>query len=195
MPRMARWAVWRIVAPAAALCAIWVILQIFGGPERWGYERQAIGEGELWRLLTGNLVHLNARHLALNLIILTGVMTVWGRELARPATFFGLFMASALAVGIGLWTADEGLAWYVGASGALHGLFAAGIVLASGADPLFRAAAALGLLFKLALETQVDIGTSGLIGAPVIPAAHEWGSAGGCLAALLWKAAGRLRGA
>jgi len=162
-------------------------LQALGGPAYWGYDRQAIEQGQVWRLLTGQLVHLNAAHLALNLLGLAAVMAVWGRELARAHTLSGIFLGSALAVALGLWFGKTNLAWYAGASGALHGLFAAGVVLAASADRRLRAVAALGLLLKLVLEAHVNTGTAGLIGAPVIHAAHQFGALGGLISALLMR--------
>jgi rhomboid family GlyGly-CTERM serine protease len=165
---------------------LWGALQALGGPALWGYERQAIEDGQIWRLLTGQLVHLNTVHLALNLLGLAGVMAVWGRELAQPCALLVTYLGSACVVGIGLWFLEPKLAWYAGASGALHGLFAAGIVLATSVDRTLRAAAALGLLLKLVLETHVETGTAGLIGAPVIHVAHQLGAFGGVVSALLW---------
>lgn len=183
----------RFWVPPVLLGTIWCVLQALGGPSLWGFDRQAIGDGQAWRLLTGHLVHLNAMHLALNLLGLAGVMAAWGRELARPSVLPVMFIGSALAASLGLWFMTPELAWYAGASGALHGLFAAGIVLARDAGSLLRLVAALGLLLKLVLETVVDTGTAGLIGAPVVHAAHQFGALGGTLAALAWLIRHRAR--
>lgn len=172
--------------PPLLLGTLWGTLQALGGPALWGYERQAIGDGQVWRLLTGQLVHLNAVHLALNLLGLAGVMAVWGRALAQPCALLVTYLGSACAVGLGLWWLEPKLAWYAGASGALHGLFMAGIVLATETGRMLRAAAALGLLLKLVLEARLNTGTAGLIGAPVIHAAHQFGAFGGVVSALLW---------
>ena len=176
----------RFWLPPVLLGALWCVLQVLGGPALWGYDRLAIGDGQAWRLLTGHLVHLNAMHLVLNLLGLAGVVAVWGRELARPSVLLAIFLGSALVTSLGLWLQPR-LDWYAGASGALHGLFAAGIVLAIGAGRMLRLVAALSLLLKLVLEAHVDSGTAGLIGAPVIQAAHQFGALGGTLAALTWR--------
>lgn len=172
--------------PPLLLGTLWGTLQALGGPALWGYERQAIGDGQVWRLLTGQLVHLNATHLTLNLLGLAGVMAVWGRALAQPCALLVTYLGSACAVGLGLWWLEPKLAWYAGASGALHGLFMAGIVLAANASRMLRTASALGLLLKLVLEARLNTGTAGLIGAPVIHVAHQLGAFGGLVSALLW---------
>ena len=173
--------------PPLLLGTLWGTLQALGGPALWGYERQAIGDGQVWRLLTGQLVHLNAVHLALNLLGLAGVMAVWARELTPPLTLLGMVLGSACTVGLGLWLLAPEVAWYAGASGALHGLFTAGIVLATRASLGLRAAAALGLLLKLVVEAHLDTGSAELIGAPVIHAAHQLGALGGVGSALIWR--------
>ncbi|MGK0674485.1 MAG: rhombosortase, partial [Halothiobacillaceae bacterium] len=173
--------------PPLLLGTLWATLQALGGPATWGYERQAIEDGQVWRLLTGQLVHLNAIHLALNLLGLAGVMAVWGRELARPTVLLGMFLGSALAVGLGLWFLEASIDWYAGASGALHGLFAAGIVLATRINRMPQAVAALGLLLKLVLEAHLNTGSAELIGAPVIHTAHQLGACGGVVSALAWR--------
>ena len=38
------------------------------------YQRRAIGEGELWRLFSGHLVHLGWEHLLMNLV---GFWLIW----------------------------------------------------------------------------------------------------------------------
>jgi rhomboid family GlyGly-CTERM serine protease len=191
MPGMTEPRAWRpLLRPwwaALLLGGLWCVLQALGGPALWGYDRQAIGEGQVWRLLSGQLVHLNAVHLVLNLLGLAGVMAVWTRELSPPLTLVGMLLGSAGAVGVGLWWLVPEVAWYAGASGVLHGLFAAGIVLTTRASLGLRAAAALGLLLKLVLEGQLNPGTAELIGAPVIHAAHQFGAFGGVVSALAWR--------
>ncbi|MDM7321884.1 MAG: rhombosortase [Gammaproteobacteria bacterium] len=169
------------------LGGLWCVLQAHGGLALWGYDRQAIGDGQVWRLLTGQLVHLNAVHLVLNLLGLAGVMAVWSRELAHPVALLGMFLGGVCAVGLGLWWLVPEVAWYAGASGVLHGLFAAGIVLALGTSLRLRAVAAMGLLLKLALEAHLGTGSAELIGAPVIHAAHQFGAFGGVVSALAWR--------
>jgi len=94
-------------------------------------------------------------------------------------------LASALAVGGGLLLFDPGLQWYVGLSGALHGLFAAGLVAALSSGN--RAEWLLLLLFvaKLTWEQLVGTmpGTAELAGGNVIVDAHLYGAIGGAVAA------------
>ncbi|MEW6445749.1 MAG: rhombosortase [Pseudomonadota bacterium] len=177
---------------AIALAAIWWALQWGGGPSAWGFDRAAIQHGQIWRLLSAHAVHLNLTHLALNLLGLTAILSVWSNEL-RGLRLPLLFLAGATAASAGLWWGHPELAHYAGASGALHGLFAAGLILATTTGRLFRLAAAGALLLKLALEPHLGGGAAEMIGAPVIYAAHQWGALGGGLGAALWRLTARAR--
>ena len=51
---------------AGALCV--ALFVAFGGaPAALVYDRAAIGNGEIWRLATGHLVHLDLQHLGYNI--------------------------------------------------------------------------------------------------------------------------------
>lgn len=157
------------------LLVIWILTQYVGGPALWDYSRSAITDGQLWRVLSGHFVHLNTTHLLMNSLGLLGIVSVWGAALhgARP---LWLSIGIGLGISLSLWLAEPQLQHYAGASGVLHGLFAAGIVLAHDLSPRFRLVAAAALLAKLIAETQFNTGSAELIGAPVIHGAHQWGA-------------------
>lgn len=145
---------------------------------------------EPWRLLTGQLVHLNGGHWAANAAALLVLAWFHAGLRTSAAGFAGAVLLSALAVGLGLWCCVPAVAWYAGLSGALHGLFAAGCVaLAAGSGREHR----LGLVLfaagalKLAWESASGwpIHEASWLGLPTVPAAHVLGYAGGTL----WGAA------
>jgi rhomboid family GlyGly-CTERM serine protease len=152
------------------------------------YQRDAILAGQWWRLLTGNLVHLGWPHLWLNL---AGLLLVWLLfQRALPLrVWLSVALISSLAVGLGLLLFDPNLAWYVGLSGTLHGLFAAGLVASLAAGQ--RAEWLLLALFlaKLTWEQLVGPtpGTAELAGGNVIVDAHLYGTVGGALTVLVWR--------
>jgi rhomboid family GlyGly-CTERM serine protease len=89
------------------------------------YDRGAIAAGGWWRLLTAHLVHLDGHHLLLNAL---GLVLMWS---LFAADFDGvewcvIVFAGALGVSSGLWWLSPRVAWYVGASGVLHSVMAAG---------------------------------------------------------------------
>ncbi|HUO83148.1 MAG TPA: rhombosortase [Gammaproteobacteria bacterium] len=149
------------------------------------YDREALARGELWRLVTGHLVHLNAGHLLLNAAGLGMVWLLFATEytLARWAL---VAAAGLVAMNAGFWWLKPELVWYVGLSGLLHTLFAAGCVrwIAEGARDGWLVAA----LFAGKLVWEQTAGplpfTESSTGGPVIVEAHLFGAAGGTLAAL-----------
>lgn len=174
-----------IVLAAAAL-----LLALLGdrSTELLRYQRDAVLAGQWWRLLTGNLVHLGWSHLWLNLAGLALVWLLFYRALPTAA-WVVVTLASSLAVGAGLLIFDPGLAWYVGLSGTLHGLFAAGLVssLSSGQRSEWLLFAVF--VAKLVWEQLVGPtpGTAELAGGNVIVDAHLYGALTGALIGLAWR--------
>lgn len=82
--------------------------------------RQEIGDGQWWRLLTGNFAHLNGRHLLLNLVALA-VVTHLASGM-RAAVWLSLALLIGLGVGVGLYFFSPRIMWYGGLSGIIHGL-------------------------------------------------------------------------
>ena len=89
------------------------------------YQRDAIENGQYWRLVSGHLVHLGLGHLWPNLAALVIVAALFDGEL-RNADWWRVSLASAAAIDVGLYAFEPDVAWYVGLSGVLHGIVAAG---------------------------------------------------------------------
>lgn len=171
---------------AMLLLGVWVALQALGGPSVWEYAPVKIANGEIWRVLSAHFVHLNTAHLALNALGLLAIISVWHGALRgmRPLWWA---VPMGLGISLGLSLSEPHLMHYAGASGVLHGLFAAGAVLSNNIAMYWRGLALLGLVGKLVLETQFPTGSSALIGAPVIHAAHQWGALSGFVLAVAWR--------
>jgi rhomboid family GlyGly-CTERM serine protease len=109
------------------LAILILLLGWIGAPatEWLRYQRDAVQSGQLWRLLTGNLVHLGWSHIFLNLGGLVLVWILFQRHFTGMQWLVLLF-SSSLGVCLGLLLFDPNLVWYVGLSGTLHGLFIAG---------------------------------------------------------------------
>jgi rhomboid family GlyGly-CTERM serine protease len=149
------------------------------------YDRSAIAAGGWWRLLTAHIVHLDLHHLILNEL---GLVLVW----ALFAGDFGgdewcaIVLSGALAISCGLWWLSPRVSWYVGASGVLHTVMAAGAAKHLAMRRWDRWILSLGLCVKLAWEQW------GGHGAPlVVVDAHLYGAASGFAvgAALSWRTA------
>ncbi|HEX5788036.1 MAG TPA: rhombosortase [Woeseiaceae bacterium] len=146
------------------------------------YERDAIAAGETWRLLTGHLAHLGTAHLVMNLAALALVWLLVGH--AFKAWAWGVAMVTiALGIDAGFWWLLPELEWYVGLSGILHGVLAAGapgVILQVGrvGEGLLLLAA---LAAKLAFEQVGGAvpGSAALAGGPVVVDAHLYGALAG----------------
>ncbi len=79
------------------------------------YNREAVGNGELWRLLSGNLVHFSSEHLLKDVLalVVAGAMIEM-----RGTRHFGLLCTiSATLIGVVLYGAQPGVLVYGGLSG------------------------------------------------------------------------------
>ena len=174
------------VAGTIALAAL--SLQLGGAAARDAlmYDRLRIAGGEIYRRASGHLVHLDWRHLSLNL---AGLVLVWALVGSRFRVFQWLVIiaASAAIIDGAFWWLLPELRWYVGLSGVLHGL------LVAGAIGLYRERRAEAIVLlavvavKLAYESLVGPmpGSSDAIGGNVITEAHLYGALGGAVAAVI----------
>ncbi len=184
LPRLPIVRLWRHNGALPAFMAgLLVLLWIAGDPALASlrYERSAIDHGQIWRLLTGNLVHANGRHLLLNLAGLGLVTLLFPGEYSwRQWLMIGV--AGMVAVAAGLWWASPQVEWYVGLSGVLHGLLAAGAIAWWRSRLRWLAVWLMGILIaKLLGEHWFGaVGWSGDL--DVIVDAHLYGAVGGTLA-------------
>jgi len=157
-------------------------LQAAGVAAYLRYHRMAIAAGEVWRLVSGNLVHLGVGHLAVNIAGLALVALLVGRHLSVRAWAASLLVCCLTTTG-GLWWLSPDVRWYVGLSGVLHGLLVAGAARAAARGPerVFNAAVLAAVAVKLGWEQFAGAlpGTSRLAGGSVVVDAHLFGAAGG----------------
>lgn len=176
-------AVCRASQPALWLSVVSILLMSTGqtGQSWLRYDRAAIHDGEIWRLLTGHLVHLGWPHLAMNLAGLWLIWLLYGR-LLTPLQWLTALLATASAISLALLVADPGLDWYVGLSGVLHGFMVTGIIVALYRHPLTGEWLLLALItIKLGWEQLHGSlpGSAELAGGPVVVDAHLYGALAG----------------
>ncbi|WP_203301021.1 rhombosortase [Marinobacter sediminum] len=158
------------------------------------YQRDAVLDGQHWRLLTAHWVHLGWQHLAMNLGGLAVIWLLFGEVLS------GL-KAWVVTGGIALFTSfclllfHPQIEWYVGLSGLLHGLLAAGALLSLRTDQVTSWFVLLVLVGKLGVEllnggsSQVEA----MIGGPILVQGHLCGTLGGGLCAAIFALTAHLR--
>jgi rhomboid family GlyGly-CTERM serine protease len=152
------------------------------------YQSDVFQSGEVWRLISGNLVHLGWSHMILNVL---GLGLIWGLFWNTFETRIWplITLISALAVTLGLYWLIPNVVWYVGLSGLLHGLFVAGAVGGIRRGDRREAILLVAIIGKLLWEQIYGPlpGTSDMAGGPVIVESHLFGAIGGAVAALLFK--------
>ena len=170
-----------------SLCIL-VMLTGEPGQEALRYDRVWIGQGEAWRLISGHFAHLGWSHLALNSV---GLLLVWflvgsAYTLRSWALIVGVTLATMDA---GFWFRNPELYWYVGMSGLLHGLLAAGIVARWKDIDAETIILLLLLVAKIAWEqfSGPVPGSESTSGGPVVVDAHLYGALGGFLGAILLR--------
>jgi rhomboid family GlyGly-CTERM serine protease len=175
----------------AALLAIVLLLLALSAVGDWGrerlqYERGALAHYQWWRLISAHLVHWGWQHALLNCAGLTMLWMLFAREFA-PRRWLWIALVTTAAIDAGLWFLRPSIDWYLGASGVLHGGWAAGACAMYRRGDGMGATLLLLLIVKLAYEQQS--GASLFEGdLPLVPAAHLFGALGGLLAALLPRA-------
>ncbi len=179
---------WRV---PLTLAVTLVALQATGWTPALEYRRAAVLHGELWRLLTGSLVHLGWVHLARDL---AGLFLIWGLFACslNEHSALWILLVSMLSVGLCLLAFSPGILWYVGISGALFGLFCAGALCEFRENPFFAGTLLLGMAAVVAWTLYAGAlpGETAGLGGRVVPQAHLYGAFGGA-AFVLARAARR----
>jgi len=175
------------VIPAIIIVLSTLIMLGGNAASEWlRYDRVWIGQGEAWRLISGHVTHLGWSHLVLNSV---GLLLVWflvgGAQRIRD--WLLVITVSVASIDLGFWLLSPELLWYVGMSGVLHGILAAGLVPRLRKMQPETAVLAALLVAKITWE-QVGgpmPGSESTSGGPVVVAAHLYGALGGVLGAIL----------
>lgn len=86
------------------------------------YDRSAIIDGEIWRLVTGHLYHFSSLHLWCNLVPLVLIGTCIERQ--SGSWLIGVCLMMGMAIGVSLFFAHPSMIRFGGGSGLVCGLFA-----------------------------------------------------------------------
>ena len=117
------------------------------------YDRGAIAAGGWWRLLTAHIVHLDVHHLILNELGLGAGVVVVRAGLRCGGVVRHRAAPGRSAISCGLWWLSPRVGWYVGASGVLHSVMAAGVARSTWrSGPGIAGCWLVGLCAKLAWE-------------------------------------------
>lgn len=107
-------------------------------------EPTKVADGEVWRLLTGNIVHFGWLHTLMNAAALLLCVLAFFAEHSLKK-FSLLLLWCCAGVGIGIYIFNPEYSPYAGLSGAIHGLIVAGLLLTRD-YPVWIRVIALGLV-------------------------------------------------
>jgi rhomboid family GlyGly-CTERM serine protease len=166
-------------------CAVLLLPELAGDTGRvlLRYDRAGLAAGQLWRLLTAHVVHLDLEHAALNSLGLVLMWALFARDY-KPGQWALILLCSIAAIDAGLWLRDSTVAWYVGSSGALHGVMTAGTLAHLRRRDLDGWILAAFIVGKLSFEQLSGALPFAESGAGVVVDAHLYGSLGGLAVAL-----------
>ncbi|HEY3488056.1 MAG TPA: rhombosortase [Gammaproteobacteria bacterium] len=178
--------VWKRHLHAYSLPLFLLLLALIGQGLGWKeslqYQRQAVLEGEIWRLWTAHLVHLSWRHYWLNAAGLVLVWLLFGQLLA-VAVWCRHFIVTGFCISAGFLLLNPELVWYVGLSGVLHAAFMIGLLAGARGQLRFTLLVLLIFVGKIIFE-QISgplPGSTRAAGGPVVVAAHLYGAIAGAL--------------
>jgi len=172
----------------AALLSTVVLILGLSATGQWGrgalqYERAALADHQWWRLLSAHLVHSSWEHALLNCAGLALLWFLFARDFS-PRRWLWIVAVSIAAIDAGLWFLRPAVDWYLGASGVLHG------ILAAGACAMYRRGEGMGAVLLLLLVVKLiyeqQSGSSLFAGGlPLVPDAHLFGALGGLTASFV----------
>ncbi len=182
-----------------AMAGTWQVAAVLGGfsllaalagdaGRQWlRWDRGAIADGEIWRLVSGHLVHMNWSHFGLNA---AGLILVWllVGERFSSRNWVWIVVVTIAGTDLGFWFLDPQLQWYVGMSGLLHGLLMAGLVMGVLSEPRESLLIGAFVVAKLAFEQLSGSlpGSEMASGGPVIVNAHLYGSISATVVAIIY---------
>jgi rhomboid family GlyGly-CTERM serine protease len=159
------------------------------GRDALRYDRSALAAGQWWRLVTAHIVHLDLDHAALNSLGLVLMWALFVRDY-RPRQWLIVVLSAVAAIDIGLWLRDLTVEWYVGSSGVLHGIMAAGTLAHLRRRDLDGWILATFMVAKLGFEQFSGALPFTDNHAGVVVDAHLYGAVGGAIVAACLKPSG-----
>ena len=120
----------RIPFVTISICLTTLFLYVVYGPAASGlvYAREAIVQGESWRLLSGHFVHCDLNHLGWNLTAFAILGSLLEQRMER-SKLLALIISCCFGVSAWLWCLQNTLHLYCGLSGMLNGMLSVLLVL------------------------------------------------------------------
>ncbi len=149
------------------------------------YSTVDIESGQLWRMFSAHLIHLNVAHGLMNLVAFIIIILLVGNLLSLTRWVWVFFILSSL-ISLSLFLFSPDILWYVGLSGVLHGFLTLGLVRGSIAGDKLHFLALCFLVVKIVREQLplFDVNHfQQIIGGAVVVDAHLYGALSGLVLA------------
>lgn len=149
------------------------------------FDREAIANGDFWRIFTGHFFHTNLNHLLLNIGACALLWSLHGQFYSLK-NYAWLVALSALGTSAGIYFFSPDIFYYVGLSGVLHGVFVWGAVKDIQAKEKTGYLLFLGVWLKVAHEQIYGASSDveALISSNVAIDAHLFGAISGLIIVL-----------
>ncbi|MGQ8363803.1 rhombosortase [Glaciecola sp. 1036] len=163
------------------IASICIITQLFDLKSLLEFNRTAIENGQIYRLITAHLVHQNTNHLLLNLAGLTVLILLFSDYCTNSQQLI-LFLVCGFVISLSILIFSD-LEVYLGLSGCLHGIFAWGVCQDVKKKRKSGWVLAIGLIIKIIYEQffYQPGTTEKLIEISVAVDAHLWGAIAGVI--------------
>jgi len=174
------------LVPAAVMSLLLVFFYLLPASlhEALSYQRELIDEGQWWRVMTGQLLHFEWRHLLLNVSGIW-VMFLLFAEHAPAWRYAYVVIALTLLTGFGVYWLAPDLHYYVGFSGVLYAIFAWGACHDIRHRIKLGYLLLIGLLIKVSWEQFIGPFGSQAATESLAVAAHFYGVLSGIAVALI----------
>ena len=161
-------------------------IHLTAGMEWASLDLNATRSGEVWRLITGHLTHLDWHHFYLNMAALTLSIVVFHRDVLLR-DWIGSFFFVSIFSSLGMCYVYAEFDRYVGFSDVIHGWILLGAASIAHREP--KLATAIFVLFWLKIveeHYQFDFFTSYGLEVNIAKESHIYGALGGILYSLLF---------
>jgi len=150
------------------------------------YQRDAVDQGQWWRLFSANLAHSNWNHWGLNILGLW-LIDLFFQPVLSQATRNSLLLFAMIfnVLMLHFWVDIDS---YVGLSGALHGYVIGAAIITWRADPFIHLSMAVVIIAKLIIESiwHINQSTEQLIGTNVVEESHAFGGVAAIIFVLIY---------
>lgn len=146
-----------------------------------------VDQGEWWRIITSQFVHLGFNHTLLNIVGYLIISAAFREDVSAKEEAIALLF-SVIGVGLGIYWLSDDIQWYVGLSGAVYGILAHNLIIG------WRRSAILSMFFVVFLVGKFiheqfisgpDTVTASFIGAQVAIDSHLYGAITGLVTGLI----------